>query len=435
MSSVQRDSSVFVVEAVEVLLDISHFSRGDLKIVLTSPSGMESVLHPGKLPENGQPGEDSFWKLMTVRNLGESPFGEWKLSIRDEKAGSFKSCVDAAGFSFYYTGVEVTCEYVGKYGICANGDYNSDFFAQGNYDSLKSETDTNGITMKEACCICGGGIDESSFENKLRHWTIAIYGHEGQPVSKLVNLPTAISPTSVPTIEVTSSPTAIPTPLPTPYPTQSPTAIPTPEPTPEPTAEATPAPTASATTSPTASPTLAPTATPTATPTAGPTAPPTASPTILSTISPTIPPTPEATPVPTQSLKTPAPSTSTPTATVTLPPTIGTLPPSNSPSSSSASSMSPTSVSEAPETNSSKGIADDVDDGHITAPEEEEGEEESPTSAPSTPAPTLSILRRPNTPNHLITGGSSTSCSSFQSAVLGQLMSYLLGLALVIQLF
>ena len=369
MSNVQRDSNVFIVEAVEVLLDISHFSRGDLKIVLTSPSGMESILHPGKLPENGQPGEGSFWKLMTVRSWGESPFGEWKLSIRDEKAGSFKSCVDAAGFTFYYTGVEVTCEYIGKYGICANGDYNSNFFAQGNYDSLKYETDTNGITMKEACCICGGGIDENSFENKLRHWTIAIYGHEGQPVSKLVNLPAGT--TSVPTIEATPLPTVAPTSLPTlsptassiSAPTASPTASPTPLPTQEPTPEAT---TTSPTTSaPTASPTATPTAAPTATPTASPTASPTPNPTILSTISPTMPPTHEATSAPTQLPTTPAPSTAMPTAPVTSSPTIATFSPTNMPSFSSApSTMSPSSVSEVPETDVSNG----TDDGQTNVP-------------------------------------------------------------------
>jgi hypothetical protein len=98
-------------------------------------------------------------------------------------------------------------------------------------------------------------------------------------------------------------------------------------------------------------------------------------------------------------------------------------------------------INKAPEIILKEGTADDVDDGQTNAPEEEEEEEEkeekeeSLISAPITPPPTLSILRRPNTPKHAITGGSSMSRSSFPSAVLGQLTSYLLGFALVIQLF
>merc|ERR1712087_433649 len=42
-------------------------------------------MHPGKRPEDTEQlifGGD-MWKLMTVRNWGESPAGEWKLIIRD----------------------------------------------------------------------------------------------------------------------------------------------------------------------------------------------------------------------------------------------------------------------------------------------------------------------------------------------------------------
>jgi hypothetical protein len=98
-AKVQRQSSdPFVVEAVEVLLDISHFSRGDRRITLTSPAGTESLMHPGSLPENGQLGSDQYWKHMTVRNWGESPYREWVLKLVNEKAGSFQDCVDVGGF-------------------------------------------------------------------------------------------------------------------------------------------------------------------------------------------------------------------------------------------------------------------------------------------------------------------------------------------------
>jgi subtilisin-like proprotein convertase family protein len=58
--------------------------RGDLKVVLTSPSGTESILsesHADEAPDY------SNWKFMTVRNWGESSDGTWTLTVTDEKGG------------------------------------------------------------------------------------------------------------------------------------------------------------------------------------------------------------------------------------------------------------------------------------------------------------------------------------------------------------
>eukprot|EP00537_Pseudo-nitzschia_pungens_P011055 CAMPEP_0172385844 /NCGR_PEP_ID=MMETSP1061-20121228/3454_1 /TAXON_ID=37318 /ORGANISM="Pseudo-nitzschia pungens, Strain cf. pungens" /LENGTH=1877 /DNA_ID=CAMNT_0013115001 /DNA_START=415 /DNA_END=6048 /DNA_ORIENTATION=- len=73
----------FVVESTVVLLDLSHYNRGDLQIELESPSGTKSLLSPGKRPEDTQLEGDQRWKLMTVRNWGENPTGDWKVTIRD----------------------------------------------------------------------------------------------------------------------------------------------------------------------------------------------------------------------------------------------------------------------------------------------------------------------------------------------------------------
>ena len=73
----------FVVESTVILIDLSHYNRGDLEIELVSPSNTKSILHPGKRPENTQLKEDERWKLMTVKNWGEDPTGTWKLKIRD----------------------------------------------------------------------------------------------------------------------------------------------------------------------------------------------------------------------------------------------------------------------------------------------------------------------------------------------------------------
>lgn len=207
----------FVVEAVELLLDIAHFSRGDLKVTLTSPSGTKSVLHPGRMPENSQLGEDEFWKLLTVRNWGESPFGEWSLTLTDERSGHLEECVDDGNFFFYYGSTAVFCEYLERQKICLDGGYNQAFFDSGNYEPLKERTDTNGKTMTESCCVCGGGFGRQTFEDKLRHWTIAVYGRraDGSTASSSSN---SSAPSDSPTdadrsrmASVSPSPSRVPT--------------------------------------------------------------------------------------------------------------------------------------------------------------------------------------------------------------------------------
>jgi subtilisin-like proprotein convertase family protein len=81
----KKDSAEdFLTESTVMLLDLKHYNRGDLEIILTSPSGTESLLHAGLgLPEDTQLEESERWKLMTVRNIGESPIGVWSLSVRD----------------------------------------------------------------------------------------------------------------------------------------------------------------------------------------------------------------------------------------------------------------------------------------------------------------------------------------------------------------
>lgn len=73
----------FVAESTAILLDLSHYNRGDLEIELESPSGTKSILHPGRMPENTQLTGEQRWKLTTLKNWGEDPTGTWKLKVRD----------------------------------------------------------------------------------------------------------------------------------------------------------------------------------------------------------------------------------------------------------------------------------------------------------------------------------------------------------------
>ncbi|MDP6900103.1 MAG: S8 family serine peptidase [Candidatus Thalassarchaeaceae archaeon] len=72
------------VEHVQVVVDISHTHRGDLEVILTSPSGTQSVL----AQEHGDGGNNyQDWMFMTVHNWDESSQGDWTLSVQDVDSG------------------------------------------------------------------------------------------------------------------------------------------------------------------------------------------------------------------------------------------------------------------------------------------------------------------------------------------------------------
>jgi len=81
--TISADYAGFSAESATVLLNLRHYNRGDLELTLTSPRGTQSILLPGKRPENQQPEGDERWKLTTLRNWGEDPTGTWKLKIKD----------------------------------------------------------------------------------------------------------------------------------------------------------------------------------------------------------------------------------------------------------------------------------------------------------------------------------------------------------------
>ena len=89
--------------------------RGDLRIVLTSPSGTVSVLSE---PHTDSAPDYVNWKFMTVRNWGESSIGTWTLRVTDEKGGGV-SVFDSWQLILHGTGgTQKTF-----------GDYNGDGFA------------------------------------------------------------------------------------------------------------------------------------------------------------------------------------------------------------------------------------------------------------------------------------------------------------------
>jgi subtilisin-like proprotein convertase family protein len=174
----------FVVESVNVYLDLKHSSRGDLDIVLVSPQGTSSLLAPGERPESAQFGDDERWKLMTVRNWGEAANGNWTLRLVDRRAGDVATCFDRVGWTVTITTtnppVTLDCSDFKLLKACANGVQSPNFFdlfagiATGISDPIF--TNENGVSLVQACCECGGGLPLSAVPDILRSWRIAVYG-------------------------------------------------------------------------------------------------------------------------------------------------------------------------------------------------------------------------------------------------------------------
>ncbi|MBN2294067.1 MAG: VCBS repeat-containing protein [Pirellulales bacterium] len=84
VSEATLNDAVTDIEWVEVTVDIDHPYSGDLEVILTSPSGTQSVLASGSdqwwmFPENGLRN----WTFTTARHWGESSEGIWTLQVRD----------------------------------------------------------------------------------------------------------------------------------------------------------------------------------------------------------------------------------------------------------------------------------------------------------------------------------------------------------------
>lgn len=77
--------STFFTEHVEVVVDISHGWRGDLELVLTSPSGTSVTLLPSNPDDSFE--DLSSVKLTSVATWGEDPAGEWSLRLADMEEG------------------------------------------------------------------------------------------------------------------------------------------------------------------------------------------------------------------------------------------------------------------------------------------------------------------------------------------------------------
>lgn len=80
-SAAVKGNYEFEVEHVEVTVNIAHPYRGDLRVFLTSPSGMVSQLASERA---GDAGDDfNNYKFTSVAHWGENPIGTWQLRVAD----------------------------------------------------------------------------------------------------------------------------------------------------------------------------------------------------------------------------------------------------------------------------------------------------------------------------------------------------------------
>lgn len=176
----QEVGRTFELESVEVSVEIDHASRGDLDIILTSPQGTRSVLHPGRRPESFW---NEKWTFLTVRCWNERAVGNWKLELVDRRFGDAFDCADRPWKLETRTGVTYGChDLVFDQEICYDGGVGEDFDDTLGVlaDSLSDPVlaDSGGLTPAEACCACGGGVPSYQVQDQLKSWTLVLYGHD-----------------------------------------------------------------------------------------------------------------------------------------------------------------------------------------------------------------------------------------------------------------
>lgn len=90
--TVTAANSISRLEYVEVVFDADHQFVGDLEVILTSPSGTESVLAEVRATDAATSYPN--WVFTTTRNWAEDSTGTWTVSVRDGAAndtGTFNS--------------------------------------------------------------------------------------------------------------------------------------------------------------------------------------------------------------------------------------------------------------------------------------------------------------------------------------------------------
>ena len=97
-----RSLSGLRVEHATITTDITHASRGELEIQVTSPDGTTSRLAEKHTSYAADPADYPNWTFSTVHNWGEDSRGLWKLKIADRVSGN-TGTLNSATLTLYGT--------------------------------------------------------------------------------------------------------------------------------------------------------------------------------------------------------------------------------------------------------------------------------------------------------------------------------------------
>lgn len=156
-------TEAFRVEHAVLTANIAHTARGNLKIALTSPSGMESVL-----AEVHNDANDNYtdWSFSSVRHWGEDSAGTWTAHVSDETAGN-TGTLNSLTLTLYGTHdsdsdlIDDTWE-VENFGSITNANLTTDTDNDGSrdYDEWRTGTQPTNAASKLSIDIIQTGADE-----------------------------------------------------------------------------------------------------------------------------------------------------------------------------------------------------------------------------------------------------------------------------------
>jgi len=95
-----NNSAVSVIEHVVLTLTLEHENRGDVKVWLTSPNNITSIMAPGRLLDFSTAGFRN-WSFMTVKHWGEKSHGEWQVCIQDKEYNGMQGKLIEWSVDFY----------------------------------------------------------------------------------------------------------------------------------------------------------------------------------------------------------------------------------------------------------------------------------------------------------------------------------------------
>jgi proprotein convertase subtilisin/kexin type 1 len=97
-----QDNEVNFVEHVILYMDMTYSRRGDLQILLTSPTGTETELLTLRPSDRSADGFVD-WPFMSVHTWGEQPAGTWKLTLRDPSSNNNEGLLTSVRLALHGT--------------------------------------------------------------------------------------------------------------------------------------------------------------------------------------------------------------------------------------------------------------------------------------------------------------------------------------------